>query len=187
MGTEPNVRIEEHGNARVVSFFVHCQGPEKTAWDMLREWVRANITDFTARRYIGCAPKGHHPEGEAHDANEGEGSHEYVAQMLLFGDEGKSESFLGADVTDAPGGLYLVGDVALNEYNDRGEVDIGTSMQTAYGVMAERLQGMGGYAFALGERPYFEEHIFHPGWFTGELPGDGALAGFKLWLPIKKG
>ncbi|MNJ05580.1 hypothetical protein D3C73_1669810 [compost metagenome] len=55
-------------------------------------------------------------------------------------------------------------------------------MQRAFGVMAECLTDMGGYEFDLKERPYFEEHVFSKEWFSGE----GQLAGFKLWLPIKK-
>lgn len=182
MGTKPLVRIEEHSRERVVSFFVNCRGPEEAAWNMLREWVVANLKDFPARRYIGCAPKGHHPNGELHEANEEIGFHEYVAQMLLFEEEGTKNTFLGADVYDAPAGLFLVGDVVLNEFNEDGTIDIGTSMQKSYGVMAECLKNMGGYEFQLNERPYFEEHIFTNEWFAGK----GDLAGFKLWLPIKK-
>jgi hypothetical protein len=48
--------------------------------------------------------------------------------------------------------------------------------------MAECLKDMGGYEFELKERLYFEEHIFTHEWFDG----DGELAGFKLWLQIKK-
>lgn len=182
MGKKPLIRIEEHSKERVVSFFVNCCGPEEVAWNLLRDWAVTNLKDYSARRYIGCAPKGHHPKGEGHHQNEEIGYHEYMAQMILFQDEGKSDNFLGADVSDAPKGLFLVGDVVLNEYNDDGTIDIGSSMQKSYGVMAECLKDMGGYEFELNERPYYEEHIFTNEWFGG----NGELAGFKLWLPIKK-
>jgi hypothetical protein len=118
MGKKPLVRIEEHCRESVVSFFVDCSEPEAVAWNMLRDWAVANLKDYTARRYIGCAPKGHHPKGEDHQRNEGITSHEYMAQMILFEDEGNEDKFLGADIGDAPKGLFLVGDVVLNEYND---------------------------------------------------------------------
>jgi hypothetical protein len=148
----------------------------------MRQWATANLTDWPARRYIGCAPKGHHPGGEAHRPNEEEGNHEYLAQVFLYGHEGDCADFLGADVADAPKGLYLVGDVALNEFQADGSIDIGSSMQKSAGVMFECLKDMGGYALDLESRPYHEEHIFADGWPAG----DGGLAGFKLWLPIRK-
>lgn len=182
MGTKPLVCIEKHSMERVVSFYVDCRAPEEAAWNLLRNWVTKNITDYKARRYIGCAPKGHHSNSDEHHSNEEIGSHEYMAQMFLFEDEGNSDTFLGADVCDAPIGLFLVGDVVMNEFNDDGTIDIGSSMQKAYGVMSECLRNMGGYEFELKERPYFEEHIFSNEWFNGK----GDLAGFKLWLPIRK-
>jgi AraC family transcriptional regulator len=182
MGKKPLVRIEEHGRECVVSFCVDCKGPEEAAWNQLRAWVVANCSDYMARRYIGCAPKGHHPKGEGHQPDEEDGSHEYMAQMLLFENEGQNESFLGADVCDAPQGLFLVGDVAMNEFNSDTTVDIGSSMQKAFGVMSECLGDMGGYEFELNTRPYYEEHVFSREWFEG----NGELAGFQLWLPIKK-
>lgn len=182
MGTKPLVRIEEHSKERVVSFFVNCARPEEAAWNLLRSWAVANLKDYKARRYIGCAPKGHHPKGEEHHPNEEIGFHEYIAQMFLFENEGNGDTFLGADVCDAPGGLFLVGDVVMNEFHDDGTIDIGSSMQKSYGVMSECLKEMGGYEFELKERAYFEEHIFTNEWFNGT----GELAGFKLWLPIKK-
>jgi AraC-like DNA-binding protein len=182
MGKKPLVRIEEHSKERVVSFFVNCSGPEEAAWNLLRDWAVTNLNDCTARRYIGCAPKGHHPKGEGHHPNEEIGFHEYMAQMFLFEDEGDNHNFFGADVCDAPKGLFLVGDVVMNEYNEDGTIDIGLSMQNSFGVMSECLKDMGGYEFELNERPYFEEHIFTNEWFGG----NGDLAGFKLWLPIVK-
>jgi hypothetical protein len=182
MGTKPLVRIEEHGKERVVSFRDNCRGPEEAAWNLLRDWAVAHLNDYTMRRYIGCAPEGHHPKSEEHRPNEETGLHEYVAQMFLFGDEGASDTFLGAEVCDAPRGLFLVGDVVMNEFNDDGTIDIGSSMQKSFGVMSECLKSMGGYEFELKERAYWEEHIFTNEWFSGA----GELAGFKLWLPVKK-
>lgn len=182
MGAKPIVRIEEHSLGRVVSFAANCRAPEAVAWGLLRDWATANIRDHKARRYVGSAPKGHHPDGEEHHPNEEAVVHEYVAQMFLLEDEGQGDTFLGAEVHDAPEGLFLVGDVAMNELNDDGTIDVGSSMMRAYGVMSECLREMGGWEFALDERPFFEEHIFSDDWFAG----DGELAGFKLWLPIRR-
>ena len=182
MGAKPLVRIEDHSTERIAAFPVDCAGPEGAAFDLLRDWVTKNITDYTARRYIGCAPKGHHPQGEEHSPNEGEGWHEYVAGMFLLGEEGADGQFHGAEVRAAPQGLYLISDVALNEFHDNGTVDIGTSMQKSAQVMMECLREMGGYELDLQQRPYYEEHVFPNEWFRGE----GDLAGFRLWLPIRK-
>lgn len=185
ISTKPLVRIEEHSNERVVSFFVNCKGPESVAWELLREWAVKNLSDYTARRCFGCAPKGHHPDGAEHQPNEEEISHEYVMQMFLLGDEGKGNTFLGANVCDAPKGLYLVGDIVLNEFNEDGSIDIGSSMQTSFGVMSECLKGMGEYEFDLNERKHLEEQIFSNECWNNPI-GDAGLIGFKLWLPIKK-
>ncbi len=186
MGTKPIVRIEEHNNEKVISFKVDCRGPEEAAGNLLKDWVVKNIKDYAARRYIGCAPKGHHPDGEEHHPDEEMGEHEYIFHMFLFDHEADSAFCSRSEVSEAPKGLYLIGDVALDEYNDAGNIDVGSSMQTAYGVMKECLEEMGGYEFDLQERPYYEEHIFHTEWFTGQLVGDSGLAGFKLWLPIRR-
>lgn len=186
MGTKPLVRIEDHSNERVVSFYVNCSAPESEAGELLHEWATKNIKDYNARRCMGYAPKGHHEDGQEHQPNEESGTHEYVLQMFLFGDEGKNDTFLGANVCDAPKGLFLVGDVALNEYNENGTIDIGSSMQTAYKVMSECLENMGGYEFDLQERCYHEEQVFSAEWWEDSSIGDDGLAGFKLWLPIKK-
>lgn len=179
---KPLVRIEEHGRERVVSFAVNCRGPEEAAWNLLRKWAGDSLSDFPARRCIGCAPRGHHPDGEAHRPDEGPGHHEYVAEMFLLADEGRGDTFLGAPVRDAPTGLYLIGDVVFNEVRDDGTIDIGASMQNSYSVMAECLRDMGGYEFELADRPYYEEHIFSREWFDH----GGEPAGFRLWLPIRK-
>jgi hypothetical protein len=182
MGTKPLVRIEEHSNERVVSFSVNCRGPEGPVWDQLRNWAVTNLHDYRMRRYLGFAPHGHHPEGEEHQPNEEIGTHEYVAQMFLFEHEGKNDKFFGADVCDAPQGLFLVGDVVLNEFNDDGTVDIGTSLRKSFEVMVECLKDIGNYDFDFGQRRDYEEHVFSDAWFdcAPDVPG------FKLWVPVKK-
>ncbi|HWT76387.1 MAG TPA: hypothetical protein VN258_16945 [Mobilitalea sp.] len=50
--------------------------------------------------------------------------------MFLYGDEGANETFLGAQVCDAPKGLFLVGDVALNDLHEDGTIDIGSKTET---------------------------------------------------------
>lgn len=182
MGAKSLVCIEEHSKERVVSFDVDCCEPEGQAWNALRAWATKNLKDYKTRRYIGCAPKGHHPDGQQHQPNEASIRHEYKAQMFVFSDEGNDETFMGAEVYDAPKGLFLVGDVSLNQYNDNGSVDIGSSMMVSFETLSKALNEMGGYVFAMDERPYYEEHIFDEEWFSGK----GDLAGFKLWLPIRK-
>jgi AraC family transcriptional regulator len=181
MGTKPPAYIEDHSAERVVSFFVNCPAPEGAAWDLLRDWVTKNVLDYQSRRYIGCAPKGHHPNGADHHADEEAGAHEYVAQMLLVGNEEDNATYLGAGTCAAPQGLFLVGDVVMDVFNDDGTVNLGSCMETSFGAIAASLQEMGGYAFDFQARPYYEEHVFTPGWFGGQ----GELAGFKLWLPIR--
>lgn len=186
MNIKPLVRIEDHSNERAVSFFVNCVDPEGVAGDLLREWAVKNLSDYTVRRCVGCAINGHHPNGEEHHPNEEPCSHEYVMQMILLGDEGNSDTFFGADVCDAPKGLFLVGDVALNEFQDNGNIDIGSSMQTAGRIMYEYLKEIGGYEFDLQERRHREEQIFSNEWWENPNIRDAGLIGFKLWLPIRK-
>jgi len=192
MGTKPLVRIEDHSNERVASFSVDCKGPEGAAVTLLRDWAVKNLNDYTARRYIGCAPKGHHPKGEHHQKGEQIGMHEYVMQMLLVAEEGIGSTFLGAHVCDAPQGLFLIGDVALNEFNNDEAIDLGSSMQTAFGIMSECLSDMGGYEFdfnygdPLKERRHREEHIWSKEWWENPAICEAGLMGFKLWLPIRK-
>lgn len=181
MNTKSMVRIEEHGHERVVNFFVDCSAPEEAAWTLMRKWCIANLNDFTARRFIGCAPKGHHPNGEEHVSGEAVGNHEYLAHMFLYEEEGNSNTFMGADVCNAPKGLFLVGDVALNEFNEDGTLDIGESIMKSSEVMTEFIKNTPDYEFDFATRPYYEEHVFTKEWF--ESGGDPT--GFKLWLPIK--
>jgi len=187
MGTKPLIHIEEHDREWVVEFRHEAGAPEEeSALYLLKGWVLRNISDYAARRYIGCAPRGHHPEGGEHHKNEDAQPTAYLFQMLLYSYEVHDSTYCGAEVREAPQGLFLVGDVPLNEFRGDGGLDIGTSLENAYGVMTECLAEMGGYTFDLQERPHYEEHIWHREWFTGELGADKSPAGFKLWLPIKK-
>ncbi|MDQ0092019.1 hypothetical protein J2T12_005463 [Paenibacillus anaericanus] len=78
MGRKPIVRIEEFSGIKAATFRVDGIDPEDKAFSMLREWAIGALSDYAARRCIGYAPMGHHPEGEDCD------SHEYVAQMFLY-------------------------------------------------------------------------------------------------------
>lgn len=98
LGEKPLVRMEELSGRRVVVFTVNCPEPETRAWNLMREWAVRNLRDYEARRYIGYAPGGHHPDGPEETA------HAYCAMMILHGDEGNEENFFGARVADAPPG-----------------------------------------------------------------------------------
>lgn len=173
------IRIEEFKNCKAVSFTAICEKPENAAWYALREWALKNISDYEARRCIGFASEGHHPNGENSDF------HAYTAQMLLYGDEGNCETYRGAEVTGAPAGLFVVGDVAQDEYHADGSVDVGMSMQKSSGMIFARMQNLGCYDLDFAGRTFLEEHIFPREWFTADDP-TGISADFKLWLPIKK-
>ena len=179
LGKKALIRMEELGNCHAVEFRVNCSKPETHAWNLMRRWVLENLSDYEVRRYIGYAPWGHHPEGEEETA------HEYCAMLLLHGDEGKGEEYLGAKVVDAPQGLFLVGDVVLNEYFEDGTIDIGLSMKNASQTVYECMLNMGGYELDFDGRSYLEEHIFQKEWFTAE-GHEVILPEYKFWLPIKK-
>ena len=142
LGSNPVVQIEELKNLKAAYFQVNCKEPEKEAWNKMRKWVISNLNDYEARRYIGYAPCGHHQK-----SNEEE-SHEYVAMMLLYGEEGQNGYISGAKVCDAPQGLFLVGDVALNEFDDNGNIDIGESMKKSSQTIYECMLDMKGYPLA---------------------------------------
>lgn len=178
MGERPLIRLEEL-NCRAVEFRADGATPETDAWNRLRVWAVANLGDYAVRRYIGFAPRGHHPNGED------ESAHEYRAIMLLNGGEGADGEFYGASVTDAPRGLFLVGDVALNEYTDSGEVDIGASMTAASRAIYECMTDMGGYELDMGGRAFLEEHIFRPEWFTAD-DHEKILPEWRFWLPVRR-
>lgn len=179
IGSKPLVRIEELSNLKAVSFQAHCKESEKLAWNRMREWAVKNLNDYEARRYIGYAPYGHHPAGSEEDF------HEYNALMLLYGEEGKDVDMFGAKVIDAPKGLFLVGDVVLNEFNDNGAIDIGLSMKKSSQTIYECMLDMEDYDIDFNERSYLEEHIFQKEWFLADNPEE-FQAEYRFWLPIKK-
>ncbi len=125
---------------------------------------------------MGFAPRGHHPDGSE--------SHTYVAQMLLVAPEGDGEVFLGADVTDAPKGLFMVSDAPLVVSDpDSGAADLGESLKRAAEIMYECMKDMGGYDLDFSNgRLFLEEHLFPPRWFSGEK----SPAEFRLWLPVRR-
>lgn len=177
-GSKPLVRMEELNNLKVVSFQVNCKNPETLAWNQMRQWVTENLKDYEARKYIGYAPFGHHPENSEEDV------HEYVAMMLLYGDEGGDGTMLGAKVTNAPKGLFLVGDVVLNEFNNEGTIDIGSSMKKSSQTIYECMLDMGNYDMDFDGRTYLEEHIFRKDWFLADHPEE-IQSEYKFWLPIR--
>ena len=182
MDKKPVVKIEELGSGKVISFHVNEVDPEAQAWNLMCKWVKENIKDYSMRKYFGYAPKGHHPEGKQHEPNEGPEKHEYVSQMFLFSHETGNNIFSDVELTDAPNGLFLVGDVILDQFNADGTIDLGTSMQKSSQFMFDRMQEIGEYELDMGTRPFYEEHIFPKEWFDGA----DVLAEWKLWLPIKK-
>lgn len=179
LGERALVRMEELSHCRAAVFEADCREPETRAWNLLREWAVKNLKDYEARRYIGYAPGGHHPDGPE------EAPHLYRAMMLLHSGEGAGDTFLGATVVDAPQGVFLVGDVALNEYFDDGSLDIGLSMKNSSQTVYECMVDMGGYDLDFDGRTYLEEHVFQKQWFTAEHP-ERILPEYKFWLPIKK-
>lgn len=179
MSEKTPFRFEEITGFKSVSFSAVCKDPEAIAMSALRDWAIKNISDYEARRYIGFAPKGHHPDGNDSDF------HAYEGQMILYGSEGGGRTFMGAEVTDAPAGLYIVGDVIQGEYKNDGTVDIGLCMQKASQRIFTYIQNTGDYDLDLGERPFLEEYLYPKEWFSSDNPSD-VLADLKLWLPIKK-
>jgi AraC-like DNA-binding protein len=179
LGRKQVVRIEEFSNVKAATFRYEGEEPESEAFIMLRRWARENLTDYTARRCIGYAPQGHHPNGPDSDA------HAYVAQMFLYEHEAKEATFHGAEVCEVPQGLYIVGDIVLNEYREDGVVDIGASMMKSSKEIYDCLMEMKGYELNLGVRPFIEEQIFEEEWFgySDEEKVEGKSQ-FKLWLPI---
>ncbi|OPJ58348.1 helix-turn-helix domain-containing protein [Clostridium oryzae] len=178
-GSKPLVRIEELNNLRAVFFQANCKNPETLVWNCMREWATKNLSDYEARKYIGYAPFGHHPEDSEEDV------HEYVAMMLLHGEEGAEETMFGAKVANAPKGLFLVGDVVLNEFNNEGTLDIGESMKKSSQTIYECMLDMGNYDLNFDGRTYLEEHIFSKDWFLADHPEE-IQAEYRFWLPIRQ-
>lgn len=176
------VKIEEHRNEKVVSFTADCVNPETEAWNRLSQWCRENLSDRTARRYVGVAPFGHHPSGAEHQNASELVKHPYKAMMYLVGSEGSQTEFCGLKVEDAPSGLFLVNDVTLNQMDENGNIDIALSLAKASQAFLDFIKNTAGYAFDCPTGLFYEEHIFSEKWFqTGGLPD-----GLRMWVPITK-
>ncbi len=180
MNNKAIIKVEEHRGEKAICFEVDCYDAEERAWGQMSKWCKENIPDRTARRYVGLAPKGHHPDGEPHkDASE-HVKHPYQAMMLLIGEEGHAETFHGMPVVDAPEGIYLVNDVALNQFDNDGNLDMALSMMKASDAFMEFVQNTDGYEFDMKKGVFYEEHIFSEDWFQkGGLP-----TAFKMWVPV---
>lgn len=179
MNTKVALHLEEVKNQRVVNFYVNSDEPERDAWNLIREWVVKNVPDYAIRRYFGFAKQGHHPNGEDND------QHVYCAQMFLIGNEGTTDTehgFENVEISKAQEGLYLVGDVVLEEKLEDGSIDIGSSMKITSQYMYEQMLATGIYELDMPERCFLEEHIFSKEWFEDEKE----LASFRFWLPIKR-
>lgn len=170
-----SLHFEEVKNQKAVLFIVNSAQPEKDAWDLCRKWAMENLKDYSMRRCVGFSPVGHHPISENDD------SHEYVAQMFLYGGEGSHDTFLGASVSEVPSGLFLVGDVGMEVLTENGIVDIGASMKQTSQRMYEYLKETGVYEIDLEGRFVIEEHLFSDEWFECRIK----IPEYKLWLPIR--
>lgn len=176
------VKIEEHRNEKVVSFTVDCVDPENEAWRQMSEWCKENVPDRTARRYVGVASSGHHPQGAEHQNASEHVKHPYKAMMYLIGDEGSREEFCGLKVEDAPSGLFLVSDVTLNQFDENENMDIALSLMKASEAFVEFMKNTVGYEFDCPAGIFYEEHIFLERWFQN----GGVPDGFRMWVPIIK-
>lgn len=176
------VKIEEHRNEKVVSFTVDCVDPENEAWRQMSEWCKENVPDRTARRYVGVASSGHHPQGVEHQNASEHVKHPYKAMMYLIGDECSREEFCGLKVEDAPSGLFLVSDVTLNQFDENENMDIALSLIKASEAFVEFMKNTVGYEFDCPAGIFYEEHIFLERWFQN----GGVPDGFRMWAPIIK-
>lgn len=174
------VKIEEHRNEKVVCIEVDCIDPENAAWGQMSEWCKKNVPDRTARRYLGVALSGHHPQGGEHQNASEHIKHPYKAMMYLVGDECDRSEFCGRKVEDAPSGLFLVNDVTLNQYDENGSMDIALSMVKASEAFVEFIKNTAGYEFDCSAGIFYEEHIFSEKWFQN----GGVPDGFRMWVPI---
>lgn len=176
------VKIEEHRNEKVVCFSVDCVDPENEAWRQMSEWCKENVPDRTARRYVGVASSGHHPQGVEHQNASEHVKHPYKAMMYLIGDECSREEFCGLKVEDAPSGLFLVSDVTLNQFDENDNMDIARSLMKASEAFVEFMKNTAGYEFDCPAGIFYEEHIFSERWFQN----GGVPDGFRMWVPIIK-
>lgn len=170
-----SLHFEEIKNQKAVSFRVNSAHPEKDAWDLCRKWALENLKDYSMRRCVGFAPVGHHP------ISEGDDSHEYIAQMFLYGEEGNLDTFQGASVSEVPEGVFLVGDVSIEVLNEEGIADIGESMKQASQKMYEFLKETGTYDIDMNGRFFVEEHLFSNEWFECKIK----IPEYRIWLPVK--
>lgn len=176
------VRIEEHHHEKVVCFSVNCVDPEDAAWGELSKWCRENLPDCAARRFLGVAPLGHHPQGEEHQNASEHVCHPYTAMMYLVGDECSQTEFFGKKVEDAPAGLFLVNEATLNQYDENGDIDMARSLMKASEAFVEFIDQTPGYTFDCNAGIFYEEHIFSKRWFqSGGVPD-----GFRMWVPVTK-
>lgn len=182
LGGRPVVQVTALTGRQVLCFCANDDQPERHAWNLLRAWVKSHLNDYSIRQYIGCAPKGHHPAGEAHHPNEVPVTHEYHALMLLLEGEAEGGQYAGMAVEDAPMGLFLVGDVVFNEFDEAGNIDIGASMQKSSRIIYDCMVEIGGYELDMPQRCFYEEHVFASQWFDGE----DVAPEMKVWLPIRR-
>lgn len=175
LAAKPLVQMVELKNEKAVVFKASSDSPERDAWNLMRAWAAKNVQGCETRRYLGCAPFGHHPEGDKNDC------HEYLSYMVLH----DNEVYEGVEITEVPKGVFLVGNVVLNEYDENGDIDIGLSMTIASKIVYEYMLEIGGYELDFDERTFMEEHLFSKEWFITDTP-EAVRTEFKFWLPIKK-
>ena len=174
------VKIEEHRNEKVVCFTVDCMDPENEAWGQMSKWCKKNVPDRTARRYVGVALSGHHPQGVEHQNASEHVKHPYKAMMYLIGDECGQKEFCGLEVEDAPSGLFLTNDIILNQFDKDNKIDIALSMMKASEAFVEFIKNTPDYEFDCPTGIFYEEHIFSERWF-----GNGGVPdGFRMWVSI---
>lgn len=170
-----SLHLEEIKNQKAVSFSANSSQPEQDSWDLCRKWALDNLKDYSMRRCVGFSPVGHHPVSEDDD------SHEYVAQMFLYGEEGNLDTFQGISVSEVPGGLFLVGDVSMEVLSEEGSIDIGESMKQTSQEMYMFLKESGLYDIDMDGRFFMEEHLFSDEWFNNIVK----VPEYRIWLPIK--
>lgn len=165
------IRIEEFRNEKAITFRYSGPKPEETTYFMMRNWILKYLKDYAARRIIAYAPNGH-------DLDE----HSYVVQIFLHDYEIDESLYPNIEIANIPDGLYIVGDIVLNEYDDRGFVDIGLSMKKTSQELYEGMLKMEIFTLDMPNRVFIEEQIFNEKWFKN--PNHSGL--FKVWLPIKR-
>ncbi len=91
--------------------------------------------------------------------------HPYTAMMYLVGDECSQTEFFGKKVEDAPAGLFLVNEAALNQYDENGDIDMARSLMKASEAFVEFIDQTPGYTFDCNAGIFYEEHIFSKRWY----------------------